>query len=156
MEKLSQFFEGIKKIDEGKIFQKTIERKESREIIKKVNSDRLSQGVNVDGSFIENQKTGKKTYSKSSVKRYAKIGRTIREGQNYTMEYTGTFKKSIESVEISGEGFSVKGERQFDESENIFDKFGNDLLGLAERGDDGIKELSPIFADEFLKAIKNE
>lgn len=149
--KLGVLVERIATLSDGILFLETVSKGETMAFIIEMNHLRLDAGLKTDGEIIANQQTGEMEYSYVSELIYAKIGRSIQAGSNYTMNYTGEFYKSINISEITEDLFQLDADPIKDDGTNLFEVYGREILGLS---DNEKTELAHFMKPIFIKLIR--
>lgn len=117
--------------------------------IEEMNRLQLQQGYDSEGVILRNQKTKKDFYSYITAEIYSEIGRFIRSGEHYTMKYTGDFYNSINVSEVSSYFFEIDANGDKGE-ENLFEKFGDDIIGL---NIENKEKLAEILTEKYIKYV---
>ena len=122
------------------IFKEIFSMRDIQTFVIERNRLRLQKGENTDGSKIKNTITGKDNYSYSTQQIYAKIGRRIMAGSNYTMKYSGDFYNSINIQNINENYFEIDADPIKSNGTNLFKTYGDFLIGASDEDFELLRE----------------
>lgn len=149
--KLGVLIERIATLSDGILFFETVSKGETMAFIIEMNHLRLDAGLKTDGEIIADLEWGEDSYTYTSQKKYAEIGRIIDAGSNYTMNYTGEFYKSINISEITEDLFQLDADPIKNDGTNLFAVYGREILGLS---DNDKTELAHFMKPIFIQLIR--
>jgi hypothetical protein len=131
-------------LNQGEMFLRIFSQPDKQQLVITLNqrSQLFEQGVNSLGRIIG-------TYSPAteSISRGRK-----RAGQPYTLLDTGEFYDSFEIVNVQPNYFTIWADGN-KEDENLFEKYGNEILGLTEQS---IERLTQMILPEIIFLTKKQ
>lgn len=141
MQALLDMTKNITNLDGEEILLRITSQKGFLELIEFLNKKQLQEGEDSNSNNIG-------VYSNFTES----INPKKKAGTPYTLEDTGEFYDSFK-VTADGEGVNIDAKRRF-ENENIFEKYGIDILGLTEENHNEIIEyIIPFIQEAILNAI---
>jgi hypothetical protein len=135
---LGKKLENIKKLKSAQLWIDSMDR-DIQLLVVELNRMQLQKGFDSNDEELRNIITGRKKYQLATQIIYSEIGRYIQAGGHYTMKHTSKFFNSIHVSEILNDGFEIDADGQ-KENVNIFDIYGNKIIGLSEGSLDILKD----------------
>lgn len=139
-------------IDFDSFFLKVLENKEVAKFIEDLNKEQLSQSIDSRGiklsyeDFDGNERTGY-SYLTEKISKGKK-----KRGQPFTLYDTGDFYNSIKAMPELG-GLEIIADPN-KEDDNLFDKFGKDIIGLTYENLQKLQEfVKPIVQKELRRYL---
>ena len=134
---LYEYLENAKKLDENKAWVYAFSEQSIKdEIIRLIQDEQLQAGIDANGDIMGYY---------SLFTEWITNGRK-QEGDPYTLEDTGAFYSSM-FVKVGDDYFIVDADGQKD-NENLFVKFGDDIIGLT---DESIEKLNILVAEKYIE-----
>lgn len=137
---IGELVKRMQMLDEVKLWVQTLSKQEVQLMIEEFIKIRLQKGKMPDGSNITNLFTGDDFYKRFTQVEYAKIGRRIQAGSHYTMKHTMKFFNSIDVIDVNNNDATIFGDGDKGKGVDLFEVYGEDLLGLTDENYKIIKE----------------
>ena len=145
---IGELVRDLKAINEVDIWKQVMSDREINTFVIEQIRLRLQKGKMPDGSPITDQDTGDDFYKMTTQIIYARIGRKILAGSNYTMKHTGEFYDSLNLLDPDDDYVDIFGEKR---DVNLFEKYGEELIDLNY---ENIEKLIEKVKEKYLQKLR--